>query len=57
MLSLRKVTKDENEKKSYVKHGIKDSQNLIIKITKTALEMEALLQKMAQKKGPIHINC
>ncbi|KAE9542344.1 hypothetical protein AGLY_003471, partial [Aphis glycines] len=49
----RKVTRDENGKKSYIKYVIKDSQNSIIKITETASEMEALLKKMTQKEGPI----
>jgi len=51
--SSRKVTRDENGKKSIVKYGIKDSQNSVIKICETASEMETLLKNMVQTEGPI----
>jgi len=51
--SSRKVIRDENGKESFTKYGIKDSQNSVLKITETALEIKALLNKMAQKEGPI----
>lgn len=56
----RKITREENGKKSYVKYGIKDSQNSIIKITETALEVEALLNKNAAERRPyptMYTNC
>lgn len=51
--SSRKVTRDVEGNKSYVKCGIKDSQNAINKINETALEIEALLKKMTQFESPI----
>ncbi|KAF0745159.1 Dimer Tnp hAT domain-containing protein [Aphis craccivora] len=39
----RKVTIDDNGKKSYTKYSIKDSQNTFIKICDTSAEMEALI--------------
>lgn len=48
----RKVTIDDNGKKSYTKYSIKDSQNTFIKICETAADMEVLIGKLGQK-GPI----
>lgn len=45
----RKVTLDDNGKKSYTKYSIKDSQNTFIKICETAAEMEVLIVKLGQK--------
>lgn len=47
----RKVTIDDNGKKSYTKYSIKDSQNTFIKICDTAAEMEMLIVKLKEK-GP-----
>jgi len=45
----RKVTLDDNGKKSYTKYSIKDSQHTFIKICDTSAEMEALIVKLGQK--------
>jgi len=56
--SSRKVTKDENGKKSIIKYGAKDSQNPL-KICETTLEMETLLKNTVKREGPIynHVYC
>lgn len=42
------MTRDENGKKNHIKYSIKDSQNSFIKITETAMEMDAYLNKITQ---------
>lgn len=42
------MTRDDSGKKSYIKYSIKDSQNSFIKITETAMEMDAYLKKLSK---------
>jgi len=46
----KKVTRDENGKKGFIKFSIKDSQNAFIIIKPTAVEMDATLQNMSSKR-------
>lgn len=46
ILMFKKVTLDENEKKSTIKYCIKDAQNTFILVGSTAVELELFINKL-----------
>lgn len=49
----KKVTLDEQGKKSTIKYSIKDSQNSFIIVSPTAVELELILEKLKKQKKNI----
>ncbi|KAL4127298.1 hypothetical protein QTP88_011474 [Uroleucon formosanum] len=56
--SSRKITRDDNGKKSVIKYSIKDSQNTFIIEASTPLELEVIIEKLQQYyKSVFRRNC
>ncbi|XP_060868106.1 uncharacterized protein LOC132943234 isoform X2 [Metopolophium dirhodum] len=51
--SSRKITRDDNGKKSVIKYSIKDSQNTFIIEASTPLELEVIIEKLKKQENNI----
>jgi len=49
----KKVTRDDNGKKSFIKYSIKDSQNTFIIEATTPLELEVIIEKLKKQENNI----
>jgi len=53
VLSSRKITRDNNGKKSVIKYSIKDSQNTYIIEASTSIELEVIIEKLKRQENNI----